>query len=58
MCVACLLSQAYQHEYAQQMNHVSHAVEQARRGIEQAWIDMGLGPDAPLRADFDRKFHS
>jgi hypothetical protein len=50
--------QVYQQEYTQLMKQVSEAVEEARRGIEQGWQQLGIGPEARERSDFERKFLS
>ncbi len=40
------------------MKQVSEAVEEARRGLEQGWQQLGIGPEAQERSDFERKFLS
>jgi len=40
------------------MKRVSEAVEEARRGLEQGWLQLGMGREAQERIDFERKFLS
>ena len=46
--------QAYEDEYARHLKLVSKSVENARKGIERGWEEIGITAEAEERRDFDR----
>ena len=50
--------QAYEDEYARHLKLVSKSVENARKGIERGWEEIGITAEAEERRDFEFKFQA